>query len=84
MNLTPELGARGKHPELGLSHLVNCYRHGPRFESHGQIVRVMAKQYGEAVGPGKLTCRSCNQMSDKLFVGQVTKLTNCDDLNDSS
>jgi hypothetical protein len=54
MNLTPELLAkRGKHPELGvvtLSQLLSTWVvHDLGHVS--QIVRVMSKQYGEAVGP---------------------------------
>lgn len=53
MNLTPEmLGKRGRHPELGvvtLSQLLSTWV--VHDLGHiGQIVRVMAKQYGEAVG----------------------------------
>jgi uncharacterized damage-inducible protein DinB len=56
MSLTPELLAkRGKHPELGvvtLSQLLATW--AVHDLNHiGQIVRVMAKQYGEAVGPWK-------------------------------
>lgn len=54
MELTPELLAkRGKHPELGvvtLSQLLSTWV--VHDLSHvGQIVRVMSKQYSEAVGP---------------------------------
>lgn len=54
MNLTPEaLGRRGRHPELGvvtLSQLLSTWV--VHDLGHiGQITRVMAKQYGEAVGP---------------------------------
>jgi hypothetical protein len=54
MNLTPEmLRKRGKHPELGavtLSQLLSTWV--VHDLGHvGQIVRVMAKQYVEAVGP---------------------------------
>lgn len=54
MNLTPELlGRRGAHPELGavtLGQLLSAWV--VHDLSHvGQVVRVMAKQYGEAVGP---------------------------------
>lgn len=53
MNLTPEmLGRRGMHPELGavtLGQLLSTWV--VHDLGHiGQIVRVMAKQYGEAVG----------------------------------
>jgi uncharacterized damage-inducible protein DinB len=53
MNLTPELlGRRGMHPELGvvtLSQLLSTWV--VHDLGHvGQVVRVMAKQYGEAVG----------------------------------
>ncbi len=53
MNLRPEmLGKRGMHPELGvvtLSQLLSTWV--VHDLGHiGQIVRVMAKQYGEAVG----------------------------------
>lgn len=53
MNLTPEvLGKRGRHPELGvvtLSQLLSTWV--VHDLGHvGQVVRVMAKQYGEAVG----------------------------------
>jgi hypothetical protein len=53
MKLTPdELGRRGRHPELGvitLSQLLSTWV--VHDLSHiGQIVRVMANQYGEAVG----------------------------------
>lgn len=54
MNLTPEmLEKRGRHPEFGLvtlSQLLSTW--AVHDLGHiGQIVRVMAKQYGEAVGP---------------------------------
>ena len=54
MNLTPEdLGRRGLHPELGvvtLSQLLSTWV--VHDLGHiGQVTRVMAKQYGEAVGP---------------------------------
>jgi hypothetical protein len=54
MNLTPEaLGKRGLHPELGvvtLSQLLSTWV--VHDLGHiGQVARVMAKQYGEAVGP---------------------------------
>ena len=57
MNLTPEmLGSRGTHPELGvvtLSQLLSTW--AVHDLGHiGQIVRVMAKQYGQAVGPWKV------------------------------
>jgi DinB superfamily len=53
MNITPEMLAKqGMHPELGvvtLSQLLSTWV--VHDLSHvGQIVRVMAKQYGEAVG----------------------------------
>ena len=53
MNLRPEmLGKRGMHPELGvvtLSHLLSTWV--VHDLSHiGQVVKVMAKQYDEAVG----------------------------------
>ncbi len=53
MNLRPEmLGKRGMHPELGvvtLSQLLSTWV--VHDLGHiGQTVRVMAKQYGEAVG----------------------------------
>jgi hypothetical protein len=53
MKLTPELlGRRGVHPELGvvtLSQLLSAWV--VHDLGHvGQVVRVMAKQYGEAVG----------------------------------
>ncbi len=53
MNLTPELlGKRGMHPELGvvtLSQLLSTWV--VHDLGHvGQVVRVMASQYGEAVG----------------------------------
>jgi uncharacterized damage-inducible protein DinB len=56
MNLTPELlDKRGLHPELGpvtLSQLLATWV--VHDLSHiGQIVRVMSKQYGDAVGPWK-------------------------------
>lgn len=53
MDLTPEaLGKRGLHPELGLVTLRELLATWVVHDlSHlGQIVRVMAKQYGEAVG----------------------------------
>ncbi|HEV7747129.1 MAG TPA: DinB family protein [Pyrinomonadaceae bacterium] len=54
MNLTPAmLEKRGTHPEFGLvtlSQLLSTW--AVHDLGHiGQIVRVMAKQYGEAVGP---------------------------------
>jgi hypothetical protein len=54
MNITPELlSKRGMHPELGvvtLSQLMSAWV--VHDLGHiGQVVRVMAKQYGEAVGP---------------------------------
>jgi uncharacterized damage-inducible protein DinB len=56
MNLTPELlEKRGLHPELGrvtLSQLLAAWV--VHDLGHiGQIVRVMSKQYGDAVGPWK-------------------------------
>jgi uncharacterized damage-inducible protein DinB len=53
MNLTPEmLRKRGRHPELGLVTLNQLLSTWVVHDlGHvGQIVRVMAKQYGEAVG----------------------------------
>ncbi len=56
MNLTPELlEKRGKHPELGVVTLKQLLA---TWVVHDlghirQVVRVMAKQYGEAVGPWK-------------------------------
>ncbi len=52
--LTPaQLERRGRHPELGLvklgQHLATWVAHD--LDHISQIVRVMAKQYGEAVGP---------------------------------
>ena len=54
MNLTPELlSKRGKHPELGpvtLSELLSTWV--VHDLGHiAQIVRVMSKQYDDAVGP---------------------------------
>jgi hypothetical protein len=54
MNLTPELlGKRGTHPELGVVTLGQLLSAWVVHDlSHvAQIVRVMSKQYGEAVGP---------------------------------
>jgi uncharacterized damage-inducible protein DinB len=54
MKLTPELlEKRGSHPELGAVTLGQLLATWVVHDlSHiGQIVRVMAKQYGEAVGP---------------------------------
>jgi uncharacterized damage-inducible protein DinB len=54
MNLTPELlSKRGKHPELGVVTLSQLLATWVAHDlSHiAQVVRVMAKQYGEAVGP---------------------------------
>lgn len=54
MNLTPELRKkRGKHPELGVVTLGQLLSTWVVHDlGHvGQIVRVMSKQYGEAVGP---------------------------------
>ena len=54
LNLTPELlSKRGKHPELGLVTLSQLLSTWVVHDlGHiGQIVRVMSKQYGEAVGP---------------------------------
>jgi len=54
MNLTPELLAkRGKHPELGqvtLSELLSTWVVHD-LDHIAQIVRVMSKQYDDAVGP---------------------------------
>ncbi len=53
MNLTPEmLGKRGKHPELGVVTLGQLLSTWVVHDlGHvGQVVRVMAKQYTEAVG----------------------------------
>ncbi len=53
MNLTPEMLAKqGMHPELGLVTLSKLLATWVVHDlGHvGQIVRVMAKQYGEAVG----------------------------------
>jgi hypothetical protein len=53
MTLTPEaLGRRGRHPELGVVTLGQLLSTWVVHDlSHvGQIVRVMAKQYGDAVG----------------------------------
>ena len=53
MNLTPEmLGKRGMHPELGAVTLGQLLATWVVHDlGHvGQIVRVLAKQYGEAVG----------------------------------
>ena len=57
MNLTPELlSKRGKHPELGivtLSELLSTWV--VHDLGHiAQIVRVMSKQYGDAVGPWRV------------------------------
>lgn len=54
MHLTPELlGRRGRHPELGVVTLGQLLSTWVVHDlGHvGQVVRVMAKQYGEAVGP---------------------------------
>lgn len=54
MNLTPELlEQRGRHPDLGVVTLKQLLATWVVHDlSHiGQLVRVMAKQYGEAVGP---------------------------------
>ena len=54
MNLTPELLARrGAHPELGVVTLAQLLSTWVVHDlGHvGQVVRVMARQYGEAVGP---------------------------------
>ena len=54
MNLTPDLlGKRGRHPELGVVTLRQLLS---TWVVHDlghirQVVRVMSKQYGEAVGP---------------------------------
>jgi hypothetical protein len=56
MNLTPEiLGKRGRHPELGVVTLSQLIASWVVHDlGHiGQIVRVMAKQYREEVGPWK-------------------------------
>src|SRR5689334_20166328 len=55
-NLTPgQLDLRGRHPELGpvtLSQLIACWV--VHDLGHiAQVARVMAKQYGDAVGPWK-------------------------------
>jgi uncharacterized damage-inducible protein DinB len=53
MNLTPELlGKRGMHPELGVVTLGQLLSTWVVHDlGHvGQVVRVMARQYGEAVG----------------------------------
>lgn len=54
LNLTPELlGRRGTHPELGVVTLGQLLSTWVVHDlGHvGQVVRVLAKQYGEAVGP---------------------------------
>ena len=54
MNLTPALlSRRGKHPELGIVTLSELLATWVVHDlGHvGQIVRVMSKQYGDAVGP---------------------------------
>ena len=54
MNLTPELlSKRGKHPELGIVALSELLATWVVHDlGHiAQIVRVMSKQYGDAVGP---------------------------------
>ena len=54
MNLTPELlEKRGRHPELGVVTLGQLLSTWVVHDlGHvAQVVRVMAKQYGEAVGP---------------------------------
>lgn len=54
MNLTPELLIKlGKHPELGIVKLSELLATWVVHDlGHiGQIVRVMSKQYGDAVGP---------------------------------
>lgn len=54
MNLTPEdLGRRGLHPELGVVTLGQLLSTWVAHDLNhiGQVTRVMAKQYGEAVGP---------------------------------
>lgn len=54
MNLTPELlSKRGKHPELGIVTLSELLATWVVHDlGHiAQIVRVMSKQYGDAVGP---------------------------------
>ena len=56
MNLTPDLlGKRGRHPELGVVTLRQLLS---TWVVHDlghirQVVRVMSKQYGAAVGPWK-------------------------------
>ena len=56
MQLTPnDLDRRGLHPELGV---VELRQHLATWTAHdlshiAQIVRVMARQYGDAVGPWK-------------------------------
>jgi len=54
MNLTPELlSKRGKHPELGIVTLSQLLATWVVHDlGHvAQVVRVMSKQYGDAVGP---------------------------------
>jgi hypothetical protein len=54
MHLTPELlSKRGKHPELGIVTLSELLATWVVHDlGHiAQIVRVMSKQYGDAVGP---------------------------------
>jgi uncharacterized damage-inducible protein DinB len=54
MNLTPELlSKRGKHPELGIVTLGELLATWVVHDlGHiAQVVRVMSKQYGDAVGP---------------------------------
>ena len=56
LHLTPELlEKRGRHPEFGLVTLSQLLATWVVHDlSHiGQIVRVMSKQYGDAVGPWK-------------------------------
>jgi len=64
MNLTPELlEERGVHPDLGavtLDQLLSTWVvHDLRHV--GQVVRVMAKQYGEAVGPWRAYLPALNR-----------------------
>jgi hypothetical protein len=56
MNLThTTLQRRGLHPDLGAVHLSQLLSTWVVHDLNhvGQIVEVMAKQYGEAVGPWK-------------------------------
>lgn len=57
MNLTPELlSKRGKHPELGIVTLSELLATWVVHDlGHiAQVVRVMSKQYGDAVGPWRV------------------------------